>query len=144
METETMGRVTVEATIENMEDLWAIKKGLIPAGQARQIVVADALVDTGATYLSLPISLIRQLGLARTGTKKIRSNIGTAEVGIYDVVRITVQGRDCPVPVLEVPDGVPVLIGQIPLEQLDFVVDLNARALIGNPAHGGEHIIEAY
>jgi hypothetical protein len=45
---------------------------------------------------------------------------------------------------MEVPDDVPVLIGQVPLEQLDFVVDLQARRLIGNPAHGGEHIIEMY
>ena len=27
---------------------------------------------------------------------------------------------------------------------LDFVVDLNARRLIGNPAHGGEQMIEMY
>jgi hypothetical protein len=45
---------------------------------------------------------------------------------------------------MEVPDSVPVLIGQIPLERLDFVVDPQARCLIGNPAHGGEHIIEAF
>jgi hypothetical protein len=37
-----------------------------------------------------------------------------------------------------------VLIGQIPLERLDFVVDPQGNRLIGNPAHGGEHIIEAY
>jgi hypothetical protein len=46
--------------------------------------------------------------------------------------------------VLEVPDGLPVLIGQIPLEHLDFVVDLRNRKLIGNPAHGGEHMYELY
>ncbi len=43
---------------------------------------------------------------------------------------------------MEVPDDVPVLIGQIPLEMLDLVVDLPGRRLIGNPAHGGEHILE--
>ncbi|QDV38495.1 hypothetical protein [Tautonia plasticadhaerens] len=46
--------------------------------------------------------------------------------------------------VLEVPDGTPALIGQLPLEHLDFVVDLRSRTLIGNPAHGGEHIYELY
>jgi hypothetical protein len=45
---------------------------------------------------------------------------------------------------MEVPDGVPVLIGQIPLEALDLVVDLRGRRLIGNPAHGGEHVLELY
>lgn len=46
--------------------------------------------------------------------------------------------------VMEVPDDVAVLIGQIPLEMLDFVVDPQCRRLIGNPAHGGEQILELY
>ncbi len=46
--------------------------------------------------------------------------------------------------VMEVPDGVLALIGQIPLEHLDFVVDLRNQVLVGNPAHGGEHVYELY
>ena len=46
--------------------------------------------------------------------------------------------------VMEVPDDTPVLIGQIPLEHLDFVVDMRSHSLIGNPAHGGEHMFELY
>jgi hypothetical protein len=38
----------------------------------------------------------------------------------------------------------PPLIGQIPLEMLDFVVDPRGQQLIGNPEHGGEHVIEMY
>jgi hypothetical protein len=36
------------------------------------------------------------------------------------------------------------LIGQVPLEVLDFVVGAIGQQLIGNPAHGGEHLIELY
>ena len=144
METETMGRVITEATIENLEDLWAIKRGLLPAEQARQIVVTDALVDTGATLLSLPTRLIHQLGLTQVASKRVTSSIGLAEAGVYEAVRLTIQGRTCTMDVMEVPDGVPVLIGQLPLEHLDFVVDLRSRTLIGNPAHGGEHVYELY
>jgi hypothetical protein len=46
------------------------------------------------------------------------------------------------VDVLEVPDQVPVLIGQIPLEFMDYVVDPVGRRLIGNPAHGGHQVLE--
>ena len=63
---------------------------------------------------------------------------------MYDAVRLTIQGRDCTVDVMEVSDTVPVLIGQIPSEMLDLVVDTRNRKLIGNPEHGGEHIIELY
>ena len=42
---------------------------------------------------------------------------------IYEPVRLTVQGRDCVIEVSELADDCPVLIGFIPLEMLDFVVD---------------------
>ena len=46
--------------------------------------------------------------------------------------------------VMEVPDTVPVLIGQLPLKHLDLVVDLRSRSLTGNPAHEGEHVYELF
>jgi len=144
METDNMGRVLTEATIENLKDLWDVERGLLPSEQARRTIVADALVDTGATLLSLPTRLIRHLGLTKTSSKRVTSSIGLAEAAVYDAVRLTIQGRACTIDVMEVPDTVPVLIGQIPLEHLDLVVDMRARSLIGNPAHGGEHVYELY
>lgn len=144
MEIETMGRVTAEATIESLNDLWDVKKGLLTADQVRRVVVPDALVDTGATMLSMPTSLIQQLGLESRYTKRVRSSIGVGEAAVYAAVRLTIQGRNCTMDVMEVPDGTPVLIGQLPLEQLDFVVDLQSGSLIGNPAHGGEQMFELY
>ncbi len=139
-----MGRVTAEATIENLEDLWAVKRGLQPADHARRVVVPDALVDTGATLLSIPTSLIRHLGLSQGGTKRVTSSAGPVQAAMYEAVRLTIKGRECTMDVLEVPDGVPVLIGQIPLEHLDFVIDPQHQSLIGNPRHGGEHVYEMY
>jgi hypothetical protein len=63
---------------------------------------------------------------------------------MYRAVRLTIQGRDCICDVAEIPDDCPVLVGQIPLEALDFVVDPAGQRLIGNPEHGGEHMIELY
>jgi clan AA aspartic protease len=145
METETMGRVTVEATVENLKDLWDAQRGMMPPDQVRRVTVPDALVDTGATLLSLPTQLIQQLGLKPQSKKRVRSSSGdVTETDMYDAVRLTIQGRTCTMDVMEVPDGVPALIGQLPLEHLDFVVDLRNRQLIGNPAHGGEHMYEMY
>lgn len=144
MEFESMGRVTTEATIENLEDLWAVQRGQLGPDEARRAVAADALVDTGATTLSLPTHLIHQLGLAKRTEKKISTSAGDKTAAMYEAVRLTIQGRDCTVDVMEVPDTVPVLVGQVPLELLDLVVDSVNRRLIGNPAHGGEHVIEMY
>ena len=144
METNTMGRVLVEAILESLEDLWALKKGLITPDQVRRIIVPDALVDTGATMLSLPTRMIRQLGLSKSWTRQVTTSKGTSEADVYSSVKLTIKGRECPMDVIEVPDDVPVLIGQIPLEYLDFVVDPQSRTLIGNPAHGGEQMYEMY
>jgi predicted aspartyl protease len=144
METSVMGRVTTAATIENLQDLGDVDRGMLTADKVRRVVVEDALVETGATMLSLPSRLIAQLGLKRMFTKNVVTSAGIGQADVYEVARLTIRDRFCNLDVMEVPDTVPAIIGQIPLEQLDFVVDLRSRSLIGNPAHGGEHVIEAF
>jgi len=139
-----MGRVTTEAIMENVVDLWNAKQGSLPPEQVRRVTVADALVDTGSFYLCLPTHLISQLGLMKQGRRHVTTTLGSGEVDIYGTVRLTIMGRDCAMDVMELPDKLPVLIGQLPLEALDFVVDPKGQKLIGNPAHGGEFIIEMY
>ena len=143
METLAMGRVTTAATVENYGDLWNAQQGIILADQVRRIEI-DALVDTGATLLSLPTRMIQQLGLAPVTSKRIVSSKGITDSMMHSAVRLTIMGRSCTVDVMEVPDDVPPLVGQIPLEHLDFVVDPRNQKLIGNPRHGGEHIYEMY
>jgi clan AA aspartic protease len=139
-----MGKVLVTAKIENLADLWDVEQGRLTPEQARRIEVTDALVDTGASTLSLPTRLISQLGLRPLRTRQARTSAGSVKLQMYGVVRLTIQGRDWNGDVVEVADDCPVLIGQLPLEGLDFVVDPIGQRLIGNPAHGGEHIIELY
>jgi hypothetical protein len=55
-------------------------------------------------------------------------------------VKLTVWGRDCLGEIGELPDACLALIGQIPLEALDFAIDPTGLRLIDNPAHGGEHM----
>ncbi len=144
METATVGRVLTEATIENLKDLWDVQRGRMPATDARAVTVDNALADSGATLLSIPTAIIERLGLEQTGTKRVRSSGGVGEARLFEAVRLTIQGRQCTMDVLEVPDGTPVLIGQLPLHQLDLVADMRDHTLIGNPSHGGEHIYELY
>lgn len=112
--------------------------------QVRSVEVTDALVDTGATILSLPRRLIQQLALQRHRTRTAGTSAETISFGIYEAVRLTIGGRDCVIEVAELPDDCPPLIGQVPLEMLDFVVDPVGQKLMGNPEHGGEHMFELY
>jgi predicted aspartyl protease len=144
METATAGKVIVAAKIENLFDIEEVFKGRISEDQVRRLDVDDAMVDTGATSLSLPKRLIAQLGLRQLRTGRARTAGGLTTFGIYSPVRLTVQGRDCTVEVAELPDECPPLIGVIPLEILDFVVNPKSQTLIGNPEHGGEQIFDMF
>ena len=144
MEIETMGRVVTDAVVENLEDLYSAERGRIKPEEVRRIEIKDALVDSGATSLALPTRMIGQLGLTKRPDKSGTSSRGATVYSIYDAVRLTIMGRDAIVQVVEVPDDVPVLIGQLPLEWMDWVIDMKNQKLIGNPAHGGEQMIEMY
>jgi hypothetical protein len=111
-----VGKVIVSARIENVFDLYEASRGQLALDQVRHVDVSDARVDTGGTLLAG----------------------GMATFGMYSPVRLTVQGRDCAVEVAELPDECTALIGVIPLEILDFVVNPKSQKLIGNPAHGDQ------
>ena len=140
----TMGRVLVAAKIENLGDLYAADAGQLLPEQVRIVSVAGALVGTGMFGLSLPKALVTQLGLSPTRKRRARTAAGVTDLQMYTAVRLTVQGRDCLCDVTEIPDNCPVLLGQIPLELLDFVVDPVGQRLIGNPEHGGEQMIDMF
>lgn len=144
METPTMGKVVVTAKIENLEDLFNAEKGLLPDDQVRRIEIHDAVVDTGATTLLLPKRMIAALALKPLRTRHSRGLGGEFLLQVYRAVKLTIQGRDCIVDVGEIGDEYPVLIGQIPLEALDWVLDPKGQRLIGNPEHGGEWGLDAF
>jgi predicted aspartyl protease len=144
METASLGKVTVSATIENVFDLYEADQGQRADDQVRRIEIADARVDTGATLLGMPKRLIEQLGITQIRTGRARTTVGLSTVGIFGPVRLTIQGRACSVDVSEVAGDCPVLIGYVPLELLDFVVNPKGQSLIGNPEHGGEFMFDMF
>ncbi|MDZ4688132.1 MAG: aspartyl protease family protein [Planctomycetaceae bacterium] len=139
-----MGRVVVEALIQNAFDLDRVAAGELASDKVRTVDVSDALIDTGAMMLSLPRRLISALGLRPTCQRQARTAAGLATMQIYSSAQVTIQGRDVVAEVAELPDECPVLIGQIPLEGLDFVIDPVGQKLIGNPEHGGQHMIDMF
>ncbi|MEX2173089.1 MAG: retroviral-like aspartic protease family protein [Pirellulaceae bacterium] len=144
LEVEPVGRVTTRIRVENLEDLLAERKGALPRDQVRRIEIMEALVDTGSTMFSLSTRYIQQLGLSKTRDRTVTTTNGIRTAAIYDTVRLTIMDRVCTVEVMEVADNVPALVGQIPLEVLDLVVNPMAGTLTGNPAHGGEHVLELF
>ena len=124
--------------------LYEASRGQLALDQVRHVDVSDATVDTGATLLAMPKRLIEQLGIAQIRTGRARTTMGLSTFGIFGPVRLTIQGRACSVDVSEVAEECPVLIGYVPLELLDFVVNPRAQSLIGNPEHGGEFMFDMF
>jgi clan AA aspartic protease len=110
----------------------ALEKRILE-GEVRSVVI-EALVDTGATQLALPEDIVRQLGVPYAGTRRARDARGlTIELPWVGGLRIEILGREMTCDALVLPAGATALIGQIPLEGLDLVVDPKSREVRVNP-----------
>ena len=137
-----MGKVIVHIKVTNLKDTF-LKEAGVRQDKPRTLTV-EALVDTGATRLYLKPSVIKRLGLARTDTVRSQTTNGDALRHKYEPVQLELMDRRENFDVIEIPENVPNLLGQVPLEVLDLVVDAKAQKLIPNPAHGGEQMTEEY
>ena len=137
-----MGKVIVKIKLTNQGDLVALQRKFSKA-QPRS-VEAEALVDTGATRLYLKPSVIRALGLEKVDEIISQTTNGPKKRSVYEPVRLEIQGRYGNIDVVDIGEKVPNLVGQVPLEYLDFVVDPKRRKLVSNPDHGGMQMSEEY
>ena len=130
---------TTNIELTNQRNLILAEAGIIKPDEVRRVTVDDAIVDTGATQLSLPKTLIEQLGLTPVGRRKARTTNSIVDRNIYSEVRFTVLERSGTIEVTDVPDNVPVLVGHMILEMLDLCLDIK-KGLIYNPDHDDEWI----
>jgi len=132
--TDTMGKVTTRIKVENWLDAELLAVGA--RTEKPRTVETEALVDTGAVRFYLKSSIIRELGLRPIGEIKSRTMSARSETRkVFSPVSLEIQGRTGRFDVVEVSDALPNIIGQIPLEDLDWVVDCRNQKLIPNPEH---------
>lgn len=129
-----MGKVMEKIKLTNSYDEQMVQSGYWQPEQVRSIEI-EALVDTGATMLILPADVVARLGLREQGRRNVVYADGRREeIPWIGGIRLTVLGREMIASALVVPAGTTALIGQIPLEELDLIVDPKSRALRVNPA----------
>lgn len=138
-----MGRVVVDVIVENFSDVERADRGEIEPAAIRRTTVS-ALVDSGATFLCLPRPAIESLGLSFLMHKRSKTVTGEIDLGIYAAARVTVQDRACVTQIMELPDDRQPLLGQIPLEMMDWWIDPTNQRLVGNPEHGGQWLAEVF
>jgi predicted aspartyl protease len=133
-----MGNVYAEITVTNTIDMAEARKGHIAEKDIRPVTMT-ALVDTGATTLVINEGLSRQLGLFITEERT--ANLASGIKGsckITEPVQIQWKDRYANVSAVVFPEGSP-LLGVIPLEFMDLIVDPVRQELVG--AHGDQAVM---
>ncbi len=150
MDDQNRGQVRVAAKVENLADLFEARRGVREDRDIRRIEVPDALVHPDVFGLLMPLRLVEQLGLEPLELRWVSRIFKVGRPFEIDrsiphrAVVLTILGRDCTMEVGAIADDLPVIIGQIPLESMDWVVDMRGQRLIGNPEHGGEDMVDIF
>ena len=119
-----MGLTYAEITLINADDLALAKRKFIPKSEVKQMITC-ALVDSGAFMLTISDSIKRQLGL--DVVELADGSLAECEiVGPIDV-RFKTRRTTCDAVVL--PGAPEVLLGAIPLESMDVIIDVKNQEL---------------
>ncbi len=95
-----MGRIMEKVRVRNyLETVKAAGSEIEP--DAVRTAMLEALVDTGATYLSLPPSVIRRLGLLPLEPHQVMTVNGIVERRVFGGAEFTIKGRTEQMSVLE-------------------------------------------
>jgi len=123
-----MGVFAVPIKVRNWQNQF------LPPEEQGQEVFCDALVDTGAVQLALPMELVECLRLKEVGViKAFTADGGRHEFRLFGIAEVEVQGRTCQVRVIELPHGAKPLLGAVPLEEMDWHVSPLKKELVPNP-----------
>jgi clan AA aspartic protease len=131
-----MGIIHTEIILKNSRDVGNAKEGLIPEKQIH-IVTVTALVDTGAGTLVINEETRQKLGLTITGLRRatLADGVG-APYQVTEPVDVHWENRETSCRAIIIPGADNILLGAIPLEDMDLIVDPTRRRLMG--AHGDE------
>ncbi len=115
-----MGIIRTEIVLSNPSDL---KLKPIPV---------IALVDTGATYLCIPSHIATQLGLKEIQKREVKLADGNSSLVSYvGPIKVVFEERLCFVGAMVLGDEV--LMGAIPLEDMDLIIHPKLLKISVNP-----------
>ena len=128
-----MGTTFADIRLTNSEDLLLLRKGYVEKDEVRTVQVR-ALVDTGASLLTIPLSIQQKLGLNKIDEQNVELGDGSIiTVDIVGPIELKFENRMAIVTAAVLPLEVEVLLGVIPLEYMDVLVDPRRQRLVVNP-----------
>jgi len=112
-----MGTFRVEVMVRNPQD----------PTRSRTL---SLLVDTGATYTTLPRDVVEAIGCQPIGKRRVLLANGREEEWPIGLVSVTLEGQELPTVCLIGPNGGPALLGAVTLEEFALSADPVGRRLV--------------
>ena len=133
-----MGQVYADITIKNAGDIALVQYGYKQEHEIR-VKTIPILVDTGAITLIINDNIRQELGLNLREAQSARlADNSSITVQIADPVEISWKNRSMTCQPWVIPQAEKPLLGLIPLENMDLMVDPINRELVG--VHGDEQV----
>ncbi len=130
-----MGIIYAEIELINGDDLALARRHVIGEEEVKRMTV-KMLVDTGSVYMCINQSVQEQLQL--NIVEKRKGQLADGSIVEYDVagpIEVRFRNRRCVVDAMVLPGDSEMLLGSIPLEDMDVVIHPYRRELIVNPEH---------
>lgn len=128
-----MGLIFAEIEIINSEDIAVANRGYIKESEIRKTRV-KAMVDSGAYMLAINEEIKLQLGLREVDKKLASLADGTTiHLAVVGPVEIRFENRKTNVMAMVLPGNSEVLLGAIPMEDMDVIIDPLKQQLTVHP-----------
>lgn len=128
-----MGLVYAEIELISVDDIVLSRHGFLLEDKIKRLTV-NALVDTGAYMLVITDHIRQQLDLPLIEEQMFRMADDSERRGeVVGPVEVRFENRRASVDAVVLPGALEVLLGSIPLEDLDVVIEPRQQRLIVNP-----------
>jgi len=129
-----MGLVYTDITLKNATDVVSVRRGIMKESDIHQTTVR-AMVDTGCFTLIITEAVRQELGLEEIEEYDVTlANETTETCKKTEPVEVHWKNRHDVVQAMVLPSAKEVLLGAIPLEGMDLIVDPARQTVMG--AHG--------
>ena len=128
-----MGHVYADITLQNSFEVIAAERGFIPKDDVKKIAVT-ALIDSGAMTLTINEEIAKQLNLPVRERLEVALANGSRHTCDYvGPVDIRFENRTASCRALVLPGADEILLGVIPLEEMDVIIDPCTQKLVVHP-----------
>lgn len=132
---DDMGLVYAEIELMSAEDLLAHRRGTLDEKDIKQVKV-KTLVDSGAEMLIINEHIQAQLGLLQIETRSAQlADDKIVQLPVVGPVEVRFANRRTSVDALVLPGETEPLLGALPMEDMDVLIDPRNQRLIVNPAN---------